>query len=149
MITKEMFDSLPTDESINYDSSPKERYQNDARKAINYIFGENPNFPITGEFKAERINHKSGNMIVKWHGSSYNESGCTNSYFLEYMGFEIEQPEFDEIPIAEADDSLLSDGESVLKYLIIQNDCSQKDAEQVLDIIYKAMNKAGAVFYRP
>lgn len=152
-ITKEMFDALPTTEYIEAnwkEVSAEERYQNDARKTIGYVYGKNPVFPITGTIEHIRISHNRGQMVCNWDGEP--KADCwkqTNCYILEYLGFHIPEPDIEPIPILKADDSLLNTHEKVLKYLMIQNDWTKEKAINYLKPLEVAMQEAEAVFYNP
>jgi hypothetical protein len=151
-ITKEIFDALPTNEYIedNWKQvSPKERKQNEARKTINYIFGPKPNFPVKGTLSTLRLNNEHGQMIVKWKNPINNGWKETNCYFLGQMGFNIPEPEFKYIPIKDSDDDLLSEYDLIIKYMMIQNNWTEKQVDEYLKPVNEAMNKAEAVFYRP
>lgn len=151
-ITKEMFDALPTNEYIETnwkEASKEERKQNEARKTINYIFGPNPNFPVKGNLSALRLDNEQGQMIVKWNNPIIAEWKETNCYFLANMGFNIPEPEFDHISIKDADDDLLGDSDLITKYMMIQNNWTEKQVDDYLKPVYGAMKKAEAVFYRP
>ncbi len=149
-----MYDALPTTEYIEANwkkVSPKERYQNDARKTINYGYGNEPKFPIRGTLEALRISNDRGQMVVNWQDTT-SPGDCwkqTNCYWLEYMGFKIKEPVFKVIPIVEADDNLLNTDDLIIKYLMIDNNWSEEQAENHIKPVYEAMRKAEAVFYQP
>ena len=143
-ITKELYNSLPKKQTP--DMNAKDRYKNDARGIINWLYDDVISFPIKVTLEAKRMDNNHGVMIAHWDNSMKQS---TNSYSLEYLGFKIKKPEFSFIPIAEADDSLLNEDDLVKKYLMLQNDASEEDATEVLEIIHKAMDENGIVFYRP
>lgn len=152
-ITKKMVDDLPTNKYIekNWKTvSAKERYRNDARKTIEFVFGDNPEFPIKGTLEALRLDNTNGHMVINWEGNIKREAlKQTNCYMLEYIGFNIPAPEFEHIPIAEADNSLLDTSDIIVKYLIKDNNWSEERALEYLKPVLEAMNKAEAVFYQP
>lgn len=110
-------------------------------------------FPLTGKIKALRMNRTFGHLIITWDiGESHD--GCdrfkeTNVYFLEKVGLRFIQPEFEAIPILNADDNLLYEDELVTKHYALQNELTIEDAQAVLDKVRSAMAVHGIVFYRP
>ena len=153
IITKEMFDALP--EEKNYIDRDKDGWNKlskkaEAKNSIRYIFGENPHFPVTGTLEKNRIDRQRELLVVKWHNvPATNETNKINIYFLEYMGFEFKQPESKVIPISECPDDLLYTTELVIKYMMLENNWSEKAVETYLKPVREAMNKTGIVFYRP
>lgn len=151
MITKEMFDALTEEKDIDRskDGWIELHKEAEAKQTIRYIFGENPHFPVTGTLQRFRTMRDHEHLVVKWHNCKDNNWNGTNVYFLENMGFEFKQPKTKVIPIDESPDDMLSEYDIVIKYMMLENSWSEKACETYLKPVLKAMNKAGAVFYRP
>jgi hypothetical protein len=153
-VDEQMFNDLPTTEQLDNikgrNATVEELYQRDARETIRFIFDGSPKFPLTGTIEAKRIDNAHGQLIVKWDNvPDDNQWKKTNTYFLEYMGFKFQEENFPFIPIEESDDDLLNDNNRLLKYLMKQNGLTQEEAELYLKPVYRAMEKAEVVFYRP
>lgn len=138
-ITKEMFDTVSPDEEFFG--------KNFLRQTIRYMFGNNPTFPIEGVLEKKRIDHESGQLVIKWQNTK-DHLKETNTHFLS-SHFNFEHPEFEKIPIIEADDELLNVNDLIIKYLMIDNDWSEKQSEEYVRPVLNAMKKAEAVFYQP
>ena len=115
--------------------------------------GKDALLPLKGTLKNLRINRTFGHVIVSWDIGD-DPDGCdrwqqTNVHALEKVGFKFLQPDFEDIPIMNADDNLLHEDELVVKYYALQNEISIEDAEAVISKVRSAMGKNGIVFYRP
>ena len=158
-ITKEQFESLPDDNETYWANKPvgerkkltiDERKKANAKRSLVHIFGKNPTFPLKAQLQGLRLSNEYGHMIAVWENTPpLSELKHTNVHFLEDIGFEFEQPNFDVIPIAEAKDSLLNTTDKIVKYLINDNNWSEEQALDYLKPVLNAMNKAEAVFYQP
>lgn len=149
-VTPEMFFVLPDDPDKELEvATIADRKLAECKKSLKYIYGENPQ-AIIGSLYAHRLGRDHGQLCVKWHNAKNEDWQHTNVYFLEALGFEFEQPEFDEIPLEECDDDLLGDTERVYKYLLIQNPShTEASIDKYMEPLHKAMKEAGCVFYRP
>lgn len=110
-------------------------------------------FPLKGTLKNLRLDRCFAHLIVSWDignnpdGSDFWQE--TNVNALENAGFKFIQPDFDVIPIMNADDNLLHEDELVVKYYALQNKISVEEAEEAINKVRSAMGKHGIVFYRP
>ena len=162
IITKEQFDSLHVDIvgsrwslEIDQDLKAIQRKKANAKRSLSFIFTGNADippekFPLVGNLKAHRLSRDFVQLMVEWKDAITDfGTNCTNTYFLENMGFKFKQPEFEEIPIQDAPDEMLSEGELIIKHMMNQNNWTMEKVEEYLKPVYEAMNKAEAVFYRP
>jgi hypothetical protein len=110
-------------------------------------------FPLKAKLKALRLDRTMGQLVAEW-GIGEDKDGCdpwktTNVYHLEKLGLKFIHPEFDEIPLMNADDKWLTERELVVKTYALQNGLPEKEAEFLVSIVESAMGKHGIVFYRP
>ena len=151
-IYKEDFDALPDKVDRDKPNWIETQKKFDTKNTIKYIFGNEPKFPLKGKLEFFRLSRDNGHLVVNWENANeslYITSNGTNVYFLEEMGYKFEQPEFDVIAIADADDSLLNTHELIIKYMMLDNDWSEHACESYLKPVTEAMAKAEAVFYQP
>lgn len=109
------------------------------------------NFPIKGTIKKERFDRTINVLCIKWDEKHIKDEswGSMSIHVLQKLGFKFIPPENEEVSILECEEKYLSAEEIVLKYLMIDNDWTQTEAEEYLKPVEKAMNKAHAVFYQP
>lgn len=110
-------------------------------------------FPLKGTLKNLRLDRSFAHLIVSWDigdpVDGIDQWQQTNVHALEQVGFKFIQPNFETIPIMNADDNLLHEDELVVKYYALQNKISIEEAEEAIDKVRSAMGKHGIVFYRP
>lgn len=147
-ITPEMFFAIPDSISELEVVTEKDRHLMSLKRSLRYMYGENPSHMVC-KLISKRYDRKSGGLVCDWLGMKDDDYSGMSVHMLEPLGFEFKHPEFDVIPLEECDDHLLDDGDVVIKYLMIQNGLTESQAEQFLLPVYRAMNKAGSVFYRP
>lgn len=108
-------------------------------------------FPLTGTLKSMRVNRTFGHLIIEWDIGDDPDGMWkqTNVYFMEKMGYRFIQPEFDEIPLIQANDDILHEHELVIKHYALQNKISVEEAKEAIGKVTSAMGVNGIVFYRP
>jgi len=132
--------------TINYIIEQKAK-----NKGLDFRANKEILFPLKGTLKPMRVNREFGHLIIEWDIGDNPESMWrqTNVYFMEKMGYKFIQPEFDEIPIMQANDDILHEYELVLKYYALQNEIPIEEAKEVISKVQSAMGANGIVFYRP
>lgn len=154
IITKNDFNGMP-DDNDSYNHHPRKKLTIDERKlanakrSIRHIFGKEPAFPLKGKLESLRINRTYGHLVVKWENPVDEQWNATNTIFLEDMGYEFNQPEFEVLPILECSDQQLGTHETIVKHMMIENNWSEHACESYLKPVMEAMSKADAVFYQP
>lgn len=71
---------------------------------------------------------------------------------LTEAGYEPEEMKIEiatEEPLIETADNILDDDEKVLKYMMLNNEMTEKEAMIYLSTVYSAMKQASVVFYSP
>lgn len=148
-ITQELYDSLPDKVDRNHDDYIKEMKKYEAKKSLHHIFGNPLELPITGKVIATRQARDLVTLSIKWDDANKGFE-TTNTYFLEYIGFQFKQPEdYEVIDLIKADDSILSIYEQILKRIMICGDMTEEEARKVIEPVHEQMKDIGAVFYIP
>lgn len=146
-IPPEIFDTLPDSvRELEYYTQQDVRLAN-IKETLKYIFGDHPK-SMKAKVVTERVNRSFGHLILEWENANEGWEK-TNISIVEPLGFKFEYPDFDEIPIDKATDDVLNDEELVIKHLMIQNGWNEETANGHLKPVFKAMNDAGIVFYKP
>lgn len=109
--------------------------------------------PVNIEFYPHRVDRKRVFLAWRFHNDP-DLAGLPhfNLTVFRKLGYEIIEPEQEEVDIMKAPEDLLKDSEKVLKYLIRQNAKRGKHrawSEAVFSIVQKAMEEAGVVFHTP
>lgn len=149
-LSTEFIDHITND--LENSEFKKDRDLFNVKRIFNYIFNDNIPPVITGTLRKVRIGREgNGHMCVRWNNVSEDHGVWkeTDVGFLKAIGYKFAPVKFDPIPILQCDDDMLSDYDRVIKYLMIDNDLSEKDALTYMEKVNKAMNKADCIIYQP
>lgn len=131
----------------------KEMYDdefNNIKEEIDFILGEYLTFPIKAKIVQKRINNKYGQLFIRWDSlPETNYLKESNIYLLEKLGFGFTESDIGPIPIKDSEDEYLHENDLILKYMMLRNDLTEEEARKYLEVVFKAMDETGIVFYRP